>query len=149
MADRIEQRTLIGFDYGKKRIGVAVGQEWTHTASALETIISTAGKPNWLAMQRIVGQWQPHAFVLGLPLNDDGSDHPVTKSVRKFSRQLQDKHPMPVYHIDERLSSAEARNLMENKRHLKRNKGEIDKLAAKLILQSWLDSPESRSIPLS
>ncbi len=144
MADRIQQRTLICFDYGKKRIGVAVGQEWTHTASALQTITSIAGKPDWLTIARIVGQWQPHAFVLGLPLNDDGTDHPVTKAVRKFSNQLEDRHPIPVYHIDERLSSAEARKLMENKRHLKRNKGDIDKLAAKLILQSWLDSPQSR-----
>ncbi|NOX42939.1 MAG: Holliday junction resolvase RuvX [Gammaproteobacteria bacterium] len=140
----IQQRTLICFDYGKKRIGVAVGQNLTYTASALETITSKNGKPDWDAIARIVKQWQPQAFVLGLPLNDDGTDHQITKAVRQFSNQLQDRHPFPVYHIDERLSSVEAEKLVKKKRKLSRNKGEIDKLAARIILQSWLDNPENR-----
>jgi len=139
----VSHRTLVCFDFGKKRIGVAVGQELTHTATALETITSVAGKPDWVAIERIVGEWQPHAFVLGLPLNDDGTDHQITRAVRKFSNQLRDRHRIPVYHMDERLSSVEARGMLGNKRASKRTSGEIDKLAARLILQSWLDDPQS------
>ena len=137
------QRTIICFDYGVKRIGVAVGQELTRTASELETIKAVANKPDWDSITRILKEWQPAALVLGLPLNDDGSETKVTKRVKKFSSALQERYKLPIYYIDERLSSVEAENLIatstNRKRAMRRDKGLVDKVAAKLILQSWLD----------
>lgn len=147
MSEQTQARTLICFDYGTKRIGVAVGQELTGTASALETITTNNKKLDWAAIDRIINQWQPQAIVLGLPVNNDGSDHNMSKAVRKFSNQLQDRYVLPVYYTDERLSSVEAQMLVKKKNHsrhdrLRYEKGEIDKLAAMIILQSWLDSPK-------
>lgn len=149
------QRTLICFDYGKKRIGVAVGQEMTRTSSPLETLSSVAGTPDWSSISRILTQWRPDALVLGLPLNKDGTESAVTKLVKQFSSQLQERYNLPVYYMDERLSSVEAENQIEDqqamgrklKRHSRRDsnkaKAEIDKLAAKIILQSWLEQNSS------
>ena len=140
------QRTLICFDYGVKRIGVAVGQELTRTANELETIKAIGNNPDWDSIARILKEWQPAALVLGLPLNDDGTETTLTKRVKKFSSALQEKYKLPVYYIDERLSSAEAESLIATsatkKRAMRRDKGMIDKVAAKLILQSWLDQIE-------
>ena len=137
------QRTIICFDYGVKRIGVAVGQELTRTASELETIKAVGNKPDWDSIARILTEWQPAALVLGLPLNDDGSETKVTKRVKKFSSGLQERYQLPIYYMDERLSSVEAENLIATsagrKRAMRRDKGLVDKVAAKLILQSWLD----------
>lgn len=130
-------RTLICFDYGKKRIGVAVGQELTRTANPLETINAAGGEPDWRAISRIVNEWQPDAFVIGLPVNDDGSEHKVTLLVKEFARQLDEKFSLPHYFIDERLSSSEAESMIENKQAIRRDKGLVDRIAAKLILQSW------------
>jgi len=135
-------QTFICFDYGKKRTGVAVGQALTRTASELETIKAVDNKPDWQSISRIISQWQPDAFVLGLPLNDDGSDHTTTKAVRKFSNQLKSHYSLPVHFVDERLSSREARQQINNKRAIMRDKGLVDKIAAKIILQSWLDENE-------
>ena len=143
MPDReTELKTFICFDYGKKRIGVATGQSLTRTASELETIRAVGNKPDWQSISRIIQQWQPAAFVLGLPLNDDGSDHQVTKAVRKFSNQLKERYRLPVYFIDERLSSREAEQQIDNKRAIMRDKGLVDKMAARILLQDWLDQNE-------
>jgi putative Holliday junction resolvase len=137
------QRTLICFDYGKKRIGVAVGQEMTHTASPLETLNTIAGEPDWSSISRIIEQWRPGAIIIGLPLNKDGSETDITKRVKQFSLQVQDRYNLPVYFTDERLSSVEAENLIENRaslsRKTRRDKGTVDKFAANIILQAWLD----------
>jgi putative Holliday junction resolvase len=134
-------RTLVCFDFGSKRIGVAVGQELTGSATALETISTTNGQPDWSAINRIVQQWRPQAFVLGMPVNMDGSEHDLAKSVQRFSDNLQTRYHLPVYTMDERLSSVEAERILgaETKTTKRINKKEVDKLAAKLILQSWFE----------
>ena len=86
MPDReTELKTFICFDYGKKRIGVATGQSLTRTASELETIKAVENKPDWQSISRIIQKWQPGALVLGLPLNDDGTEHQMPKAVRHSS----------------------------------------------------------------
>lgn len=130
-------RVLLGFDFGTRRIGVAVGQELTATATALETLPSRDGGPDWAGISRLIEQWQPDALVLGLPLNLDGSEHEITRLARRFGNRLHGRYNLPVYTIDERLSSAEAEQLLAGKSH---DKGDVDKLAAQLILESWLSS---------
>lgn len=131
-----QPRVLLGFDFGIRRIGVAVGQELTRTARALETLSSPDGGPNWRGISRLIEQWQPDALVIGLPLNRDGSEHEVTRLAKRFGNRLKGRYNLPVFTIDERLSSVEAeRYLTEQGRF---SKGDVDKQAARIILESWL-----------
>lgn len=132
-----KSRTLLGFDYGLKRIGVAVGQELTATANALTTIRAVDGKPDWEAITRLIQQWQPDAVVVGLPLNMDGSYHDLTYRAKRFGNQLQGRYNLRAHFIDERLSSLEAEGLLKTKSR-KLQAAEIDKMAARVILESWL-----------
>lgn len=130
-------RVLLGFDFGIKRIGVSVGQELTGTARELETLTSPDGGPDWKGITRLIDEWQPDALVLGLPLNADGSEHEVSRLARRFGNRLNGRYNLPVFTIDERLSSVEAeRMLAEEKGHFE--KEEVDRLAARIILESWL-----------
>lgn len=131
-----QTKVLLGFDFGVKRIGVAVGQELTRTARALETLTSPDGGPDWDGITRLIEQWQPDALVVGLPLNADGSDHEVTRLARRFGNRLKGRYNLPVFSIDERLSSVEAERLLAEQGRY--NKEDVDKLAARIILESWL-----------
>jgi len=128
-------RTFLCFDYGLRRIGVAVGQDLTGTASALVTLPARDGKPDWNAITRLMEDWRPDAVVVGLPLNMDGTDHALTHRARRFGNQLHGRYNLPAHFMDERLSSLEAEQLLKGKSH---HKQDIDKLAAKVILESWL-----------
>lgn len=129
-------RILLGFDFGSKRIGVAVGQELTGTASALETLTSPDGGPDWKGISRLVEAWQPDALVVGLPFNLDGSEHETTRLAQRFGNRLAGRYNLPVFTIDERLSSVEAERLLAEQGRF--DKEEVDKLAAQIILESWL-----------
>jgi len=131
--------TLLGFDFGLQRIGVAVGQELTGTATALATVRSCNGKPDWDMITELIRTWQPDALVVGLPLHADGSESGFTRSVKRFILQLEDRYKLPVHPMDERLSSyAAAQHVGEGEHELK-SRG-IDAVAAKEILVSWLQS---------
>lgn len=132
-----QHRLLLGFDFGIKRIGVAVGQELTRTARELETLNSPDGGPDWTGISRLIEQWQPDALIVGLPLNLDGSDHKVTRLARRFGNRLKGRYNLPVFTIDERLSSVEAERLLAGEGRFE--KEAVDKLAARIILESWLE----------
>jgi len=132
-----KNRTLLGFDYGLQRIGVAVGQDLTGTANALVTLKASDGKPDWEAISRLIQQWQPDAVVVGLPVNMDGSHHELTTRAQRFGNQLQGRYNLRAYFVDERLSSLEAERLLKS-RSRKIQAEDIDKLAAKVILETWL-----------
>ncbi|MEN8107866.1 MAG: Holliday junction resolvase RuvX [Pseudomonadota bacterium] len=127
-------QTLLGFDFGRQRIGVATGQTITGTASALETLQSRNDQPDWNAISTLIRTWQPAALVVGLPLHADGSDSAMTGAARRFIRQLEGRYRLPVYGMDERLSSRAAADLADTD-----NAG-IDAAAARIILQDWLDT---------
>ena len=136
-------RTLLGFDYGRKRIGIAVGQEITGTAKGLITISSTWNGPDWEAIDKLVREWQPQLLVVGMPHNMDERPHELHDEVKDFGDQLSARYNLPVEWIDEKLSSLEAEQLLATdqlKKQRKQGKAEIDKLAAQLILQSYLNS---------
>lgn len=131
-------QTLLGFDYGQKRIGIAVGQGVTRTATALCTVTYSDGTPDWQRITGLVREWRPQALVVGLPCHADGSDSDMTHAARKFARQLEARYGLPVHTMDERLSSHAAGELLQ--RESPGAAGGIDAIAARIILQDWLDS---------
>jgi putative Holliday junction resolvase len=131
-------QTYLAFDFGQKRIGVAVGQDLTRTASALTTLKTRDNTPPWDQISALVQTWQPQALVVGLPYNKDGSEHAITQAARKFGNQLQGRYQRPVYWVDERLTSHEAERILAE-RGVRAKREDIDKVAAQLILQSWFE----------
>ncbi|MFT5445809.1 MAG: putative Holliday junction resolvase [Gammaproteobacteria bacterium] len=127
--------TLVGFDYGEKRIGVAVGQTLTATATPLMTLAARYGKPDWNKVRAIIEQWCPDALVVGLPLNMDGTEQKATREARRFARRLGEHCPLPIHFADERLSTREARD----REHDGVPKQGRDALAAQVILEGWMN----------
>lgn len=140
--------TYLGFDFGNKKIGVAVGQATTSTASPLQTIRSINQKPDWESITKLVSKWQPEGFVVGISLQADGTENPITPRMLKFCRQLEGRFNLPVFKVDETLTTFEAKQLLFDELHVKATKlWEVqDQLAAQLILQSWLN--EKNNNPL-
>lgn len=132
-------QTLLGFDFGLQRIGVAVGQVITGTATALSTVKARDGQPDWNIISALMQTWEPDALVVGLPRHDDGTDADITTSVRRFIRQLEGRYRLPVHTMDERLSSRAAREQLDNHDNPDAAKG-IDAVAARVILQDWLEA---------
>ena len=131
-------QTLLGFDYGTKRIGVAVGQDITRSVTPLTTLQNKHDKPDWDAIGKLIEEWQPDILVVGLPLHLDGSQQALTEKAQRFGNQLKGRYNLPVEMVDERLTSHEAEAELAA-RGGKTAKADIDALAAALILQSWLD----------
>jgi putative holliday junction resolvase len=135
---------LLGFDYGRKRIGVASGQLVTGTASALETVRVFRQGPDWQRISELVAQWQPQRMVLGISRHADGTDSHLTPLIREFAAELTERYGCDVETIDEYLSSAEARMLLEEGGAATEG-DHLDALAAQLILQSWIDQQSRRT----
>ncbi|WP_440874329.1 Holliday junction resolvase RuvX [Thalassotalea sp. PLHSN55] len=137
----IGERTLIGFDFGKKYIGVAVGQEITGSASPLGSIKATNGIPNWPQLEAYLNEWQPDLVVVGLPLNMDGSEQQLTLDAKKFGNRVAGRLGVKVEFQDERLTTADAKEQLFSRggyRNLK--KDNIDAESAKLILESYFEA---------
>ena len=134
-------RSVIGFDFGLKRIGLATGQTITGTASPLVTLQAVNNSPDWEGIAEQIRQWKPDALIVGIPYLLEGGESEITKAAYNFSRELERRFKLPVYTIDESLSSAEAEEqLRQDKKIAKHNKHEIDKMAAAIIVQSWLNT---------
>jgi putative Holliday junction resolvase len=137
-------RTVLSFDYGLRRIGVAVGNTLTGTAEALRTIAAQDGEPDWAAIDRCVADWRPAAIVAGVPYNMVGQDASgLTTAALRFADQLGGRYGIEVYRVDERLSSREAEDDLRERRRsgakAKRvRRGEVDREAARLLLLQWL-----------
>jgi putative Holliday junction resolvase len=132
---------VLGFDVGRRRIGVAIGQALTGSASPLTTLQGEADRPDWTAIAELVREWQPDGLVVGLPLHADGTDSDSTRMARAFAQALTERFDLTVMLHDERLSSAEARARLKEQRQAGRRrtrKTDIDKTAAAIIVQSWL-----------
>ncbi len=145
------RRTLLGFDFGTKRIGIAIAQEVTGTASPLTTIKAIKHKPDWESISKIITEWQPDLLVVGLPLHMDGTEQPMTQAARRFSNQLNGRYQIPIALMDERLSSNEAESILNEQSGSRGSlfrdsmfpdKAQIDMISAQLILQSWMSLQE-------
>ena len=141
-----KNRTVIGFDFGLKNIGVAIGQEIIGQASPLTIINARAGIPNWDDIQQLLKQWAPELLVVGLPLNMDGTEQEMTLAARRFGNRMNGRFQIPVEWEDERLSTYEAlehlgiRDKMQSVK-----KGDVDRISAQLILQSWFNRNDNSS----
>jgi len=138
----------LGFDYGRRRIGVAVGSRVSGSTEPLGWIACRDGKPDWEAIGRLVADWKPAILVVGLPYNTDGSESEMSGAARRFGNRIGARFGLPVEFIDERLSSREAEaRLIEQRRRGERRrlrKHHLDEAAAAIILQNWLDRNSHR-----
>ncbi|MEQ1637265.1 MAG: Holliday junction resolvase RuvX [Methylococcales bacterium] len=146
LAAKLRQDTYLGFDFGTKKIGVAVGQTTTGMASPLQTIRSPNDQPNWTIISQLCAEWLPKGLVVGISKQADGTDNPVTPRMQKFCRQLEGRYQLPVYKIDEALTTYEAKQLLFDELHVSAGKlwAVQDQLAAQLILQTWLNDQRAK-----
>jgi len=132
--------TFLSFDFGTKSIGVAIGQRITGTARPLNAIKAQDGTPDWSVIERLLKEWQPDAVIIGLPLNMDGSEQPLTARARKFANKIHGRFGVTVTLHDERLSTVEARaGLFEHGGFRALNKGSVDSASAVIILESYFE----------
>lgn len=137
------QRLILAFDFGTRRIGVAVGNELLASATALEPLPARDGIPDWQVVSRLVEEWRPDLFVVGLPLNMDGSESAMSTRARKFGKRLYGRYGKPCEMFDERGSTREAKAIARQAGHRGNYRDEgVDGLAAQLILEGWFARSE-------
>ena len=137
------RQTVLGFDYGRRKIGIAVGQTSTGFAEGIAMIPANSPAGPWLKIQKLIDDWQPDALVVGLPLAVDGSEPEFARCAREFGRQLYRRFELPVDFVDETLTTDYADSIIREitapgKRITKRRKTVRDQLAAELILKTYL-----------
>lgn len=134
--------TLLAFDFGVKRIGVAVGNSIAHTTRPLVTLHGEQNEMRFAAIAALIKEWQPAALVVGLPCNDDGTPHEMTRLCRRFANRLKGRFNLPTILVDERYTSASAStHLTEMGVRGIRQKPMIDQVAAQYILLAYFDEP--------
>ncbi len=132
--------TILAFDFGLHHIGVASGNTTTRTCSPQKSILAKDGIPNAQSLDKLVKDWCPSMFIVGLPLNMDGTEQEMTFKARKFGNRLKEKFKKEVIFIDERLTSASAKEEIFDRggfRALAKDKGAIDSLSAVTILEQY------------
>ena len=121
---------VMAFDFGTTKIGIAVGQKITGTATPVAIVKARDGIPRWPVIDQLMEEWQPTVLVVGLPINIDGTESDMSKAATRFSRRLHGRYGIGIELMDERLSSFEAREF--------KTPDQLDAIAAKLILETWL-----------
>jgi len=133
--------TVLTFDFGLKRTGVAVGNTIVGTASPEETLISINGKPDWQAITRLIEKWAPSQIVVGMPKQLNGDDAELSAPIEKFCNQLNGRYDLPVAQANEQYSSIEAGRRLKQVRQAGRKqkvqKEEVDRVAAAIIFENW------------
>jgi putative Holliday junction resolvase len=139
--------TLLAFDFGTKRIGVAVGNSFAGTSQPLTTLHGEQTDQRFAAIEALLREWQPVALVVGLPCNDDGTPHELTRLCTRFANRLKGRFKLPVILVDERYTSATASmQLAEMGVRGIRQKPLLDQMAAQQILQAYFDEPSMGQI---
>lgn len=139
-------QTLLAFDFGTVNIGVAYGQTLTATARELPSVRARDGVPDWGHIEKVLSEWQPDLVVVGLPLNMDDSESELAARARKFGNRLHGRFGVKVLMWDERLSTREAKSEARQRGHKGHYKSDpVDSIAARLILESWLQSNTTAS----
>ncbi len=129
-ASAVRAQSFLSFDFGTRRVGIAVGNTLLRQASALTTVVAE-GDARFAAIGRLIDEWQPDALVVGVPFHPDGAAHDNTQRARRFARQLQGRFRLPVHEVDERYTTTEA---------LAEGAADADAAAAALILDQFLRS---------
>jgi putative Holliday junction resolvase len=134
--------TLLAFDFGVRRIGVALGTTRLRSARALTTIESERNEARFAAIDALVAEWNPDRLVVGLPVHADGTPHDMTGRARRFARQLAARYRLPVVEVDERYTSELAASQLRAQGRSSRDERALrDAVAAQIILQAYLDTP--------
>jgi putative Holliday junction resolvase len=136
--------SLLAIDYGTRKLGIATGQTLTRTAMGIALLPVKANTPDWEELDKLVTKWKPDAFVVGIPLNMDGTESDMSTRARRFMAQLTQRYGKPCHEVDERLSTREARDITRRNAELIGKKindrAKVDALAAQLLLESWFES---------
>lgn len=136
--------TYLGFDFGMRRIGVAVGTSVTLQARPLPPLSAQAGVPDWTAVAQLLQTWEPAGLVVGIPTCVDDSPQYTTEPAKAFAQTLRDRYHAQVYTVDERFTTKEARSrLFAEGGYRQLHKSSIDSVAAVIILEQWLQFPEA------
>ncbi|HTI95156.1 MAG TPA: Holliday junction resolvase RuvX [Rudaea sp.] len=134
--------TALGFDYGARRIGVAVGNALTRTARALEVIANGAQGPDWPRVDALMREWRPQILLVGLPLTMGGEEQKNSAAARAFAAQIGARSKLPTQLVDERLSSREAAQRFAQRRASgqarRKHAAALDAVAAEIIIETWL-----------
>ena len=133
-------RVIMAFDFGIKNIGIAIGQEITKTASTFYSIRANDGLPDWVELDMIVKEWNPNLFIVGDPLNMDGTRSKIQDSSDKFSTALNKRYDIGIEKTDERLSSREAKERLENIQMGIKDSRNKHSISAQIILEDWFRS---------
>lgn len=137
----MHERTVLAFDFGTRRIGVAVGEMMLGSARPLTTISTEANDARFTAIGKLVEEWRPATLVVGLPLSLDGEPGDMTERCQRFARQLEGRFRLPVTLVDERLTSAEAEDRLRQRGVAwRQRKATLDAEAAAILLQAYLDT---------
>lgn len=136
-------KQALSFDYGIKRIGVAVGQTITGTASPLHPLKAKDGIPNWQEIEALIKEWQPDILLVGLPLNMDGTESDMSKRARKFANRLHGRFGKPFEMVDERLSSEEIKYDLRDQGIHDFGAHSVDGMVAKILFESWVAQQSS------
>ncbi|MFT4257090.1 MAG: Holliday junction resolvase RuvX [Pseudoxanthomonas sp.] len=138
--------TVLGFDVGARRIGVAVGSAFGSGARALAVVDVHGNAPDWPAIDKLRAEWRPDGLVVGDPMTLDGGDQPIRKRAQAFARELKTRYTLPVMMVDERSSSVEAaqRFALDRAQGHKRRRdaAALDAVAAAVIIERWLAAPQ-------
>ncbi len=141
MPDIKQEQRVLGFDYGTKRIGIAIGQTATQSATALSSLTCKLNKPDWLAIELLIEQWQPDAIVVGRPSHANGDPHQLWPAIETFCSHIKKKWSLPIHYVDEYLSSFEAKQQLSQTK--KKQNRDVDSTAAKILVESWLRQKKS------
>lgn len=133
-----DNHIVFGFDYGRKRIGVAIGQCLTQSATPLDQIHVQQGQVDWPHIIRLIDEWQPDRLIIGLPYNMDDSESNMAKAARRFATALGQHVSLPIELIDERLSTREAKQRLASQDKQRYHKKALNSMAAVVILETWL-----------
>ena len=125
---------IVAFDFGTKKIGVAVGQTATYTSSPLQVILNKDDKVNWNEINKLLNEWKPELIIVGKPLNMDGTDSEIMKQVERFYQKLKKIYDTNFEYIDERLTTFEARQILEDT-----NINNVYANAAKILIDNWFE----------
>ncbi|MBA2239368.1 MAG: Holliday junction resolvase RuvX [Lysobacter sp.] len=138
--------TVLGFDVGARRIGVAVGSAFGHGARALAVVDVHGHGPDWLVLDRLRNEWRPDGLIVGDPMTLEGGDQPIRVRAHAFARELHERYELPVVLVDERLSSIEAAQRFAadraQGRKRRRDAEALDAVAAAVIVERWLAAPD-------
>ena len=125
---------IVAFDFGEKKIGVAVGQTSTYTSSPLQVIFNNHDKVNWNEINILLEEWRPELILVGKPLNMDGTDSEIMKKVDFFYKKLKSLYDAKFEYVDERLTTFEARDILKEN-----NPEAVDANAAKILIDNWFN----------